>query len=224
MNYRSLLLIISLLIVATATTASLHGSASAPPLTAASAARRLSEIEDEEYAVYSALINHDLKEGQAQEKRKDANERVLVINDSPSLWEGFLESESKNFFNEMKNSSPELQPETVNDLQVKSQNDAPRLQRKLSINIKYLLVKDEDIEALFKDNVMGGWEGFHRKYPKSSGFLTLSRVGFNADKTQALVYKGWSCGGLCGGGGYTLLSKKNGVWSVGPDVGPTWVS
>jgi hypothetical protein len=148
---------------------------------------------------------------------------VLIINDKPSVWVGFLEEESKNFFEELKRSSPELQPDTVNDLQVKS-NDTSSLEPKFSIKIKYLLVKDEEIDALFKDTVMGGWAAFNKKYPKSSGILSLSRVGINADKTQALVYKGWSCGGLCGGGGYTLLTKKKGVWVVGPSIGPTWVS
>lgn len=222
MRHGLLILLIGLLTLATGTLASLHGSAPPQPSTAAKRAEPF-QIEDEEYAVYSALINKDLKDSEGQERRKDAGERVLIINESTSLWEGFVVDESKNFFEELKRSSQELQPETVNDLQVKS-NDTSKLERKFSIKIKYLLVKDEEIDALFKDDVMGGWEAFHRKYPKSSGFLTLSRVGFNEDKTQALVYKGWSCGGLCGGGSYILLTKKKGVWVVGPGIGPTWVS
>ncbi|HEX8748752.1 MAG TPA: hypothetical protein VF717_16385 [Pyrinomonadaceae bacterium] len=180
------------------------------------------QIEDEEYAVYSALINEDLKESAGE--RQDPGERVLIINDSPSLWQGFMLDKSKNFFDELKNSSPDLQPETVNDLQVKSQNATSRLEPKLSIKIKYILAKDEELDDLFKNNVMGGWEAFHKKYPKSSGFLVFSRVGFNSDKTQAVVYKGWSCGGLCGGGGYLLMTKKNGVWRVSRGIGSTWVS
>ncbi|HEX8175441.1 MAG TPA: hypothetical protein VF543_10000 [Pyrinomonadaceae bacterium] len=222
MNYRSLLLLLVFLTVATGTLAALDASARRQPVTPVAVSPNLLQIEDEEYAVYSALINADLKESEG--RRRDAGERLLIINDSPSLWQGFLEDESKTFFDELKNSSPNLQPETVNDLQVKSQNDTSRLEPKLSIKIKYLLVKDEELDALFKDNVMGGWEAFERKYPKSSGFLTFSRVGFNSDKSQALVYKSWSCGGLCGGGGYILLTKKKGVWVVGPGVGPTWVS
>jgi hypothetical protein len=222
MSYRKLLLLVVLLTLATGALASLQPSA-LPQLSTVAAGSAPLQIEDEEYAVYSALINKDIKDSADAEKRGDASDRVLIINESPSLWDGSIADESKNFFEELKRSAPQLQPETVNDLQVKS-NEASRLERKFSLKIKYLLVKDEEIDALFKDNVMGGWEAFHRKHPKSSGILTLSRVGFNADKTQALVYKGWSCGGLCGGGGYTLLTKKKGVWVVGPDIGPTWVS
>jgi hypothetical protein len=223
MSYRKLLLLlVVLLTLATGVPASLQPSA-LPRLSTVAAGSAPLQIEDEEYAVYSVLINQALKDGADAEKRVDASDRVLIINDSPSLWDGSIADESNNFFEELKRSAPQLQPETVNDLQVKS-NGASRLEPKLSLKIKYLLVRDEEIDALFKDNVMGGWEAFHRKYPKSNGILTLSRVGFNADKTQALVYKGWSCGGLCGGGGYTLLAKKKGVWVVGPDIGPTWVS
>ncbi|HKS30416.1 MAG TPA: hypothetical protein VJS44_21500 [Pyrinomonadaceae bacterium] len=224
MRYRTPLLIICLLVLVTATLASFNVSVRPQPAMAtASAPARPLEIEEEEYAVYSVMINDALKEGREQEKRKDAAERVLIINDNPSLWQGFVADESKTFFEELKNSSPELEPETLNDLQIKGK-ETQRLERKFSLNIKYIIVKDEEIEALFKDNVMGGWEAFHRKYPKSSGILSLSRVGFNSDKTQAIVYKGWSCGGLCGGGGYILLKKKKGVWVVGPGIGPTWVS
>jgi hypothetical protein len=40
----------------------------------------------------------------------------------------------------------------------------------------------------------------------------VSAVGFNADRTRALVYVGHGCGGLCGGGTYHLMVKKDGKW------------
>jgi hypothetical protein len=42
----------------------------------------------------------------------------------------------------------------------------------------------------------------------------VSAVGFNADGKRALVYVGHGCGGLCGGGTYHLLVKKDGKWQV----------
>jgi hypothetical protein len=42
----------------------------------------------------------------------------------------------------------------------------------------------------------------------------ISAVGFNADRNRALVYVGHNCGGLCGGGTYHLLVKKDGKWQV----------
>jgi hypothetical protein len=42
----------------------------------------------------------------------------------------------------------------------------------------------------------------------------VSAVGFNKERTRALVYVGHHCGSLCGGGGYHLLVKKDGRWQV----------
>lgn len=40
----------------------------------------------------------------------------------------------------------------------------------------------------------------------------VSAVGFNNERTRALVYVGHHCGALCGGGTYHLMVKMNGKW------------
>ncbi len=224
MRYRLFFLLIGLLILTAGVTGWTSLQLKSQSTTALAAAKpRPLQIDDDEYAVYSALINDDLKDSDSDNKSSNKSDRVLIIEQRPSLWGGSIPAEENQFFEELKKSAPELQPETINDLLVKS-NAVTLLERKFNIKIKYALVSNEELDALFKEDVGGGWEAFHKKFPKSSGILTLSRVGFNADKTQALVYKGWSCGGLCGGGGYTLLKKKKGVWVVDRGVGPEWVS
>ena len=54
----------------------------------------------------------------------------------------------------------------------------------------------------------------------------MSAVGFNVDKTLALVYVGHSCGGLCGGGSYHLLKKAGEKWVESPwkGVSCSWAS
>jgi hypothetical protein len=42
----------------------------------------------------------------------------------------------------------------------------------------------------------------------------VSAVGFNPDRTRALVYVGHRCGSLCGGGRYHLLVKAGGKWQI----------
>jgi hypothetical protein len=42
----------------------------------------------------------------------------------------------------------------------------------------------------------------------------VSAVGFNKERTRALVYVGHHCGNLCGGGSYHLLVKNAGKWQV----------
>jgi hypothetical protein len=56
------------------------------------------------------------------------------------------------------------------------------------------------------------WDEFYKQYPDSGGFVDLSAVGFNADKTVAIVSKGRWCGSLCGEGAYQVLQKIDGNW------------
>jgi hypothetical protein len=53
------------------------------------------------------------------------------------------------------------------------------------------------------------WEEQH---PGASGYLWLSAVGFNSDRTFALVSVSHICGTLCAGGHYYLLHKQDGEW------------
>ncbi len=64
---------------------------------------------------------------------------------------------------------------------------------------------------------------FQTRFPNNFGYFVFSHVGLNLSKTQAIVYVDHYCGGLCGGGGYSLMEKVNGVWHVA-DEHVTWVS
>jgi hypothetical protein len=51
------------------------------------------------------------------------------------------------------------------------------------------------------------------KFPHNMGLVTLSGVGFNPSRTQAVFYINHFCG-LCGGGRYVLMERVNGSWRV----------
>jgi hypothetical protein len=60
-----------------------------------------------------------------------------------------------------------------------------------------------------------------------SATFVVSAIGFNSDRTRALLYVGHYCGSLCGGGTYHPVVKKDGIWQVdGEFRGMTclWVS
>jgi hypothetical protein len=58
------------------------------------------------------------------------------------------------------------------------------------------------------------WDTFHARYPASLGLLGLSRIGFNATATQALIEVFMGCGGRCGEGGLFVMEKRNGQWVI----------
>ncbi|HEY6765907.1 MAG TPA: hypothetical protein VI386_14175 [Candidatus Sulfotelmatobacter sp.] len=63
-----------------------------------------------------------------------------------------------------------------------------------------------------------------QRNPNSGGYIILSAVGFNKEKTEAFVYSGSSCGSLCGHWGFHLLEKIDGNWKKVPGVSCVTVS
>lgn len=71
-----------------------------------------------------------------------------------------------------------------------------------------------------------GWDDFYRRYPSSDGYYWFSAVGFNSERTRAIVKFNHLCGSLCGSGEPHFFQKKNGKWKeVGVNATiPVWVS
>lgn len=67
-----------------------------------------------------------------------------------------------------------------------------------------------------------GLPAFQEKFPRNIGLVTLSGVGFNLSRTQAVFYIDHFCG-LCGGGRYVLMERVDGTWRV-KDEHYTWIS
>ncbi len=67
------------------------------------------------------------------------------------------------------------------------------------------------------------WRGFMKKHANSPGVVVVSRIGFNRDHTEAIVYVGRACGTICGEGEYARLIKSNGAWAV-DDHTVVWLS
>lgn len=66
---------------------------------------------------------------------------------------------------------------------------------------------------------------FLQRFPDNQNLakISISQLGFNFSKTEAILYFDRSCAGLCGGGGYILMRKVDGGWRV-VDEHNTWVS
>ncbi len=83
------------------------------------------------------------------------------------------------------------------------------LQQNFRIDKPYDMITSDELKSSFEQE---GWKTFYEKHPDTGGWIELSAIGFNKDKTIAVVYMGHSCGGLCGGGGFHVLQKKEGKW------------
>jgi hypothetical protein len=98
---------------------------------------------------------------------------------------------------------------------LKSYADQLRTPRLLTRNIPtetaYELVSEQRIHAIFKSERK--WEAFYELYPLSHGrYYWFSPVGFDPQKTHAIVRMNHLCGVLCGGGEPHFFEKASGKW------------
>lgn len=91
-----------------------------------------------------------------------------------------------------------------------SVNRVPRrLLRMFPVDKTYILLPKRELDELI---LKSHWEDFYTRYPDAKGYVSVSSVGFNAQKTKALVAMTYSCGILCMNGTYYLMQKQNGRW------------
>jgi len=158
-----------------------------------------SDPDTEEYAVYSALINNNFKGDITQ---------VLIMDQTRIVNPGLLEQHLGDF----QENTP-LAPELVNSFKERNQQPHP-IEPALDIELDYQLLSQEELDAFRPTDEASGWQLLYEKYPQSTGFIYLSRVGFNADFSQALVYYEVYHYDQPLYGGYLLMSKQDGRWVV----------
>ena len=181
------------------------------------------EPQTDEYVIYSQAI--------AKQFVKEGVDRLVVgdhtLMELPPIMMGMTQ-----FGN-----SPEVQKlrqaaakETLQDYEQKNKSSVA-LEEKFQLKVPIVLISATERDRIFLVADAGkketpnskGLDEFHRLYPKSQGFMTLSRIGFNPTKTQALLYIGNLCGGLCGTGQLFLLVREANSWKI-QYVATLWVS
>jgi hypothetical protein len=96
------------------------------------------------------------------------------------------------------------------------------LRADMQLGNPYTLLSQTARNQIFSQN-QSGWDIFYGRYPQAPGITTFSKVGFDANLDQALVYLGTQSNWLAGAGYYLLLKKVNGTWQIDQQV-MIWVS
>jgi hypothetical protein len=113
-----------------------------------------------------------------------------------------------------------LSPETKQDYTDRNKEHA-RLPSPCHLAPQCIVFDVAEVAPLVKND--RAWRGFMKKHPNSPGIVVVSRIGFNRDGTEAIVYVGRACGSICGEGEYVRLLKVNGSWAV-DDHTVVWLS
>jgi hypothetical protein len=105
-----------------------------------------------------------------------------------------------------------LSPETLAAME-RFAPDPSILEPRLNTHRPCRIVSKTVLDSLFAF-CPGGWDRFAEKFPGARGYVTLSRIAFDPDFTQALVYTEDHCGMWCAEGTYVLLQKEESSWKV----------
>jgi len=162
----------------------------------------------EEYAVYNDLLEAEFKGGEI--------DQVLIINQTRVNHTKLLEQDLVAFHEHTP-----LAPELVASFKERNQGPYP-LKPVLDFGMEYQLLTQEEVDELRPLDEASGWKLLKEKYPNSYGFVYLSRVGFNADFSQALVYIESFHYEQPIKGGYYLMIKKDSRWVV--ETGYEWMT
>jgi hypothetical protein len=152
------------------------------------------------YAVYAAVLPSNWLVRTAHASR-------LVIQDTTEIGD----HQSSHCYPDGQDLNSGAWEQALEDF--KTRNAQPlALLSQFTLDRPYELVPRDDLSGLFKTGVGGGWENFNAAYPGATGYIQLSAVGFDRDKTRAIVYVAHHCGGLCGQGTYHFLERRHGAW------------
>ena len=157
-------------------------------------------IQAQEYEIYAALID-------ATYVHTNANIRLIVLLEHTDMAPAYHGRATLDY---VKKHAPAVLPETLDDFESKNQESYP-LEHAFDLTVEYVLIGDVEKSAAFGGRTQG-WIDFYAKYPRSQGITWLSRVGFNSDRNQALVYMANRRHTLMGSGEYLLLAKDQVQW------------
>jgi hypothetical protein len=147
-------------------------------------------VSADEYSVYSALINARFIKPETDFCIIQAHTGLQLGGGAAKEFEDLLSAQNKKSYS---------------------------LERRFDIRVKYQLLDDRQFEQTFGKGVEAldkGWNTYWKQHPHSTGLLTLSRVAFNSDTGEAVLFASEVCGGLCGYGYLFRLKKDQGAWKI----------
>ena len=145
-----------------------------------------------DYEIYSKIIS-------------DFKSKTLVIKKETR---GF---EFNPDFKDFKKYFETLEKETFDDFAVKLLTE-DTLTNSFITRKRIIFISSARILEMYSSTKSDGWETFYKENGKTQGITTFSRIGYNKNKSQALVYHGTQSQWLIGAGYYDLFEFRRGKW------------
>lgn len=169
-------------------------------------------LTDEEYAVYSAVIQARFL--------KNQDVRQIVLKDTTvGMMPGDIPPVQEDFLRAQK---PDQAGDLLADLTAKMIQPC-QIEPRFDVQVPVHLLSEAEQQQAFAPPLDKAWTNFYARFPGAQGMMEFSRVGFSEDGNVAVVYMGNQQGGLAGGGYNFVLEKGNSGWTIVAEV-MTWIS
>ena len=175
----------------------------------------------EDYKVYDSVIREMFRDGITRFDMNAKVEQIVIRDRTHSEYAYGPKNEN---WEQVKIRLRSLSDETIAGYEVARKRES-NLTLKFDLPIKYQLISNKELEKLVPhpNGPMEHWTEFYKLYPKSAGYNSFSRVGYDKAGRNALVYFVNWCGTLCGTGTYLLVEKRENGWVVKESAG-IWIS
>lgn len=164
------------------------------------------EILSEEYEIYASVIKSEVGDGSIVIEEKTS---ILSFSDLLKyVNESGLQDNNKNY---------PADEDTINNFR-EANNYNFNLKNNFSVKNKILFYTEKQQDRIFErayksNDKIEPHELFKKEFNHSTSY-TFSRVGFNKDKTKALLFISTWCGSLCGEGSFVYLEKDKQNWVI----------
>lgn len=143
-----------------------------------------------DYAVYAAALDSVVL-------RAGGDQRIVLL--TPTVGDGPEGTASV----EAMRDDADVPADVRADFMRKNAVRVPIHADSLGLNVTVTVVTPDSVGALApadRNDIEGHWEAILAAFPGARSLVRVSRVGFSADSSRALLYLGRTCGDLCGTG------------------------
>lgn len=162
-------------------------------------------VSQEEFTIYNLVINSRYARSSTQ---------LLVIQEETA----FGNTKDNSLADQLKYVSaklPQIEQSVFREFSVKN-SKSHKLSDNFNLRMKHTLAGSDVLDPMLQ--LPSFWREFYKRFPDAQGMLSLSRVAFNSELNQALVYIATASGPDTGGSYYVFLTKKGSYWTILHDV------
>lgn len=159
------------------------------------------KVDFDEYIVYSAVMNSRIE-------MPAAGGMFFVVAEETNK-----DSVAKDY-GQSPDGKNDIDPSLIEDFNSKNAKEHRLEGDKFPPGAHVKIITEKELSEIFSGFSKDGWRVFRERYIGAGGILYFSRVGFNTEKTQALLEVRNQANWEMGVGYKVFLKKRDNVWEV----------